>query len=76
MKTKSWNAVALVGVVLGASLGAVVALLLVRRWRRSNELGPAEIPWRELITLVGPVIALARRLVEIGRRELVELDKR
>ena len=50
MKTKSWNLAILVGIVLGASLGGIVALIVFRR--RAKE-GPGlafkEIPWSDLI---------------------------
>ncbi len=71
MKTRSWNPAILLGIVLGASLGAVAALVLLRRSRRGSELGLRDIPWRELMTLMGPIVALSRRLIEMSRRELV-----
>lgn len=74
MKTKSLNPVALIGVALGATIGAVLAVVLVRRWRRGGELGFWEIPWRDLVALIGPIIALARRLIQMTRRELIELE--
>lgn len=74
MKTRSWNPVILLGIVLGASLGAVAALVLLRRSRRGAQLGLRDIPWRDIVTLVGPILALSRRLVEMSRRELVERD--
>jgi hypothetical protein len=64
----------MVGIVLGASLGALAAIALLRRWRRGSELRLTDIPWRDVITLVGPVVMLVRRLVELSRRELVERD--
>jgi hypothetical protein len=64
----------MVGIVLGASLGALAAVALLRRWRRGSELRLTDIPWRDVITLVGPVVMLVRRLVELSRRELVERD--
>jgi hypothetical protein len=74
MERRSWRPGIVVGVVLGASLGALVAIALLRRWRRGTELRLTDIPWREVMTLVGPVVVLARRLVELSRRELVERD--
>jgi len=71
VKTRSWNPAILLGIVLGASLGAVAALVLLRRSRRGSELGLRDIPWRELMTLMGPIVALSRRLIEMSRRELV-----
>jgi hypothetical protein len=76
VKTRSWNPVILLGIVLGASLGAIAALLLLRRSRRGAELGLRDIPWREMMTLMGPIVALSRRLIEMSRRELAERDLR
>jgi hypothetical protein len=71
VKTRNWNPAILLGIVLGASLGAIAALVLLRRSRRGSELGLRDIPWRELMTLMGPIVALSRRLIEMSRRELV-----
>jgi hypothetical protein len=71
VKTRSWNPAIVLGIVLGASLGAVAALVLLRRSRRGAELGLRDIPWREIMTLMGPIVALSRRLIEMSRRELV-----
>ncbi len=71
MNTRSWSPAILLGIVLGASLGAVAALVLLRRSRRGTELGLRDIPWREVMTLMGPIVALSRRLIEMSRRELV-----
>jgi hypothetical protein len=71
VKTRNWNPAILLGIGLGASLGAVAALVLLRRSRRGPELGLRDIPWRELMTLMGPIVALSRRLIEMSRRELV-----
>jgi predicted membrane metal-binding protein len=76
VKTRSWNPVIILGIVLGASLGAVAALVLLRRSRRGAELGLRDIPWREMMTLLGPIVALSRRLIEMSRRELAERDLR
>jgi hypothetical protein len=76
VKTRSWNPVIILGIVLGASLGAVAALVLLRRSRRGAELGLRDIPWREMMTLMGPIVALSRRLIEMSRRELAERDLR
>jgi predicted membrane metal-binding protein len=76
VKTRSWNPVIILGIVLGASLGAVAALVLLRRSRRGAELGLRDIPWREMVTLLGPIVALSRRLIEMSRRELAERDLR
>jgi hypothetical protein len=70
VKTRSWNPAILLGIVLGASLGAMAALVLLRRSRRGTELGLRDIPWREVMTLMGPIIALSRRLMEMSKREL------
>jgi hypothetical protein len=75
MTKNKLNPVALIAVVLGGATGAVLSLILVRRWRRGREAGFGDIPWRELVTLVGPIIALTRRLVEMTRRELIEFDR-
>jgi hypothetical protein len=74
VRSNRLNPVGLIVVVLGATMGAVLALVLVRRWRRGGEVGFGEIPWRELITLVGPIVALTRGLIEMTRRELIELE--
>ena len=74
MESRGSNPVVLVGIVLGASLGAIAAVALLRRWRRGSGLSARDIPWREVMTLIGPLVALTRRLVEISRRELVERD--
>jgi len=71
VNTRSWSPAILLGIVLGASLGAVAALVLLRRSRRGTELGLRDIPWREVMTLMGPIVALSRRLIEMSRRELV-----
>lgn len=71
MNTRSWSPAILLGIVLGASLGAVAALVLLRRSRRGTELGLRDIPWREVMTLMGPIVALSRRLIEMSGRELV-----
>lgn len=76
MRTDRLNPVALILVVLGAAVGAALALVLVKRWRRGREVGFGEIPWRELITLLGPIVVLTRKLIEITRRELSEPDRR
>jgi gas vesicle protein len=76
VKTRSWNPVIILGIVLGASLGAVAALVLLRRSRRGAELRLRDIPWREMMTLLGPIVALSRRLMEMSRRELAERDLR
>ncbi|MCJ7620717.1 MAG: hypothetical protein MUP64_10940 [Anaerolineae bacterium] len=74
MERRGWNPAIMVGIVLGASLGAIAAVALLRRWRRGSGLSARDIPWREVITLIGPFVALTRRLVEMSRRELVERD--
>ena len=74
MERRGWNPAIMVGIVLGASLGAIAAVALLRRWRRRSGLYARDIPWREVITLIGPLVALTRRLVEMSRRELVERD--
>ncbi len=77
MKTKSWNPAIFMGIVLGASLGGIVALIVIRR--RSKEgpgLGFREIPWRDLIRLMGPIFALGRQLLKMSRREVSKPDIR
>jgi hypothetical protein len=74
MERKGWNPAIMLGIVVGASLGALAAISLLRRWRRGDGLSIRDIPWRDVITLVGPLITLTRRLVEMSRRELVERD--
>ena len=75
MRTNRLNPVGLIVVVLGAALGAVLALVLVKRWRGGREVGFGQVPWRDLVTLVGPIVALTRKLIEITRRELIELGR-
>jgi hypothetical protein len=74
VKTRRWNPIIVLGIVLGASLDAIAALVLLRRSRRAAELGLRDIPWREMMTLMGPIVALSRRLMEMSRRELAERD--
>ena len=74
MKTRTWNPAVLLGIALGASRGAVAALILLRRLSRGTGPGLRDIRWRDVITLVGPIVALTRRLIEMSRRELVESD--
>jgi hypothetical protein len=74
MERRAWNPAVLVGIALGASLGAIGAIALLRRWRRGSRLSARDIPWRDVITLIGPIVALTRRLVEMSRRELAERD--
>ncbi|HUW97201.1 MAG TPA: hypothetical protein VMW58_15580 [Anaerolineae bacterium] len=74
MERRSWSPGMLVGIVLGASLGALAVVALLRRWRRRTELRRTDIPWQDVISLVGPIVVLVRRLVELSRKELVERD--
>jgi hypothetical protein len=74
MERRGWSPAIMVGIVLGASLGAIAGVALLRRWRRGSGLSARDIPWREVITLIGPFVALTRRLVEMSRRELAERD--
>jgi MYXO-CTERM domain-containing protein len=76
VERRSWSPVIIVGVMLGAGLGALLALILIRRRRRDEGTGLAELPWRDLLTLIGPIVMLARRLIEISRRQMIELEKR
>jgi hypothetical protein len=63
--------VTVAGAALGASLGALIAIVLFRRWMRRPDLGATGIPWRDVMTLVGPIVVLIRRLMEMSRSELV-----
>jgi hypothetical protein len=74
MERRGRNPAILVGIVLGASLGAIGAIALLRRCRRESGLSARDIPWRDVVTLIGPIVALTRRLVDISRRELAERD--
>ena len=74
MSRKTWNPAILLGIVLGASLGGIIALILIRRSKQSAPLGLRDIPWRDLILLSGPIIALVRRLIQMSRRELSAPD--
>jgi hypothetical protein len=70
MTRRTWNPAILLGIVLGASLGAIVAVMLLRRSRRGDQLGLRDLPWRDLILLSGSLMALVRRLIQMSRREL------
>ncbi len=74
MERRSWSPGIVLGIVLGASLGALAAIALLRRRRRGTELRLTDIPWRDVMTLVGPIVMLVRRLVELSRREWIERD--
>lgn len=74
MKTKGWNPVILMGIVLGASVGGIAAIILLRRSRQRATLGARDIPWRDLIKLSAPILALARRLIELTRGQPPEFD--
>ncbi len=74
MERRSWNPAILVGVTLGAFLGAIAAVLVLRRRRRETDVYLTDIRWSDVIALVGPVVAVTRWLIEMSRRELVERD--
>jgi len=74
VERRGWNPAILVGITLGASLGAIAAVLLLRRWRRGTDVHLTDIRWCDVMALVGPVVALTRRLIQMSRRELVERD--
>ncbi len=75
MKTKGWNPVVLAGILLGASLGGILALIIVRQRSKDGPgLGFREVPWRDLIKLFGPIFALGRQLLEMSRREVSRPD--
>lgn len=71
MERRSLSPATVAGAALGASLGALIAIVLFRRWRRRANLGATGIPWRDVMTLLGPIVVLIRRLMEISRSELV-----
>ena len=75
MERKGWSPLIILGIVLGAALGGILALLLIRR-RRGGDMSLGGVPWRDLIALVSPLVVLARRLIEISRREMIELENR
>jgi len=64
----------LLGVLLGALLGGAIALLLVRRFKEGATLSLSEVSWTDLLKLLGPVLALGRQLLEMGRREISKSD--
>ncbi len=70
MTRRTWNPAILLGIVLGASLGGIIAVMLLRRSRRSAPLGLRDLPWRDLVLLSGSIIALLRRLIQMSSREL------
>jgi hypothetical protein len=74
VEERNWNPAGLLVLVGGGTLGVIVALVLFRRWRRGSGSGLRDIPWRDVITLMGPIIALARGLLEIRRRQADELE--
>ncbi len=69
MKTRDWNPAILLGIVLGASLGGIIAVILIRRSEDRPSVGLREMPWRDVVTLSGPTITLTRRLLQMSRRE-------
>ena len=71
MESRSLSPATAAGAALGASLGALIAIVLFRRWRRRANLGATGIPWRDVMTLLGPIVVLIRRLMEMNRSELV-----
>jgi hypothetical protein len=75
MKPRSWNLPILLGILLGASLGGIVAFIIVHR--RSEEeagLGFGKVRWTDLMRLIGPIFALGRQLLDISRREVAKRD--
>ena len=74
MERRSWNPAILAGVTMGAFLGAIAAVLLLRRWRRGTDVYLTDIRWSDVIALVGPIVAVSRWLIQMSRRELVERD--
>ncbi len=70
MTRRTWNPAILLAIVLGASLGGIIAVMLLRRSRRGDQLGLRDLPWRDLIFLSGSIVALVRRLIQMSRREL------
>lgn len=75
MKRRSLNPAVVMGIVLGASLGGIIAVMLMRRSKRARGVGLREIPWKDIVVLSGPVIALSRRLLEMSRREVAQIDR-
>jgi len=69
VKTRDWNPAILLGIVLGASLGGIIAVILIRRSEDRPSVGLKEIPWRDVVTLSAPTITLTRRLLQMSRRE-------
>ena len=59
---------------MGAFLGAIAAVLLLRRWRWGTDVYLTDIRWSDVIALVGPIVAVSRWLIQMSRRELVERD--
>ena len=70
MTSRDRNLTILTGLLIGASLGAVVALILVRRFREGADLSLGEVSWRDLTKLIGPAFALGRQLLEMSRRQI------
>jgi hypothetical protein len=74
VESRDRNLTILMGVLLGASLGAMVALILVRRSREGAKLSLREVSWRDLMKLIGPIFAVGRQLLEMSRREISKPD--
>jgi hypothetical protein len=74
VERRSWNPAIIAGVTLGAVLGAIAAVLLLRKWRRGTDVYLTDIRWSDVIALVGPIVAVSRWLIQMSRRELVERD--
>jgi hypothetical protein len=68
MKLKDRNLIMLIGIVLGALLGGIVALVFLRRSKEGGRLGLEDVSWRDLIGLIGPILALGRHFSKMSRR--------
>ena len=73
MERRGWNPAILAGVTLGAFLGLIAAVLLLRSRRRETDVYLTDIR-SDVIAVIGPVVAVTRWLIEMSRRELVERD--
>lgn len=74
MKPRSSTLAMLMGVLLGASVGGIIALVFFRRFKGERRISLMEVPWRELIRLIGPIVFLGRQLLELSKGTESEPD--
>lgn len=74
MKLKSSSLAVLMGMLLGASVGGTIAVVILRRSKGERRVGLTEVPWKELIRLIGPIVYLGRQLLRLSSRVESEPD--